>query len=227
MQPRNRNGDWSSGFAPTSQNGFTEGDAAQYSWFVPFNLRTLFDKMGGNARVNGRLDNFFAQLNAGPNSQYAFMGNEPCFETPWEYDFTGRPAQTQRVVRAIQNTLFSATPAGLPGNDDGGSMSAWYVFSALGLYPEIPGVGGFVIGSPLFSSIKLHLGGDHILTISAPSASDATPYVQHLLVNGQSSTKLWLAWNTVKQGTTLAYTLGGKPTTWGSGQADAPPSYPT
>ncbi len=226
MQPRNRSGSWSPGFAPTSGNGFTEGDAAQYSWFVPYNLRTLFDKMGGNTRVSGRLDNFFAGLNEGPDSQYAFMGNEPCFEVPWEYDFAGRPAQTQHVVRAIQTKLFGATPAGLPGNDDGGSMSAWYVFSALGLYPEIPGVGGFVLGSPLFSSIKVHLAGGHILSISAPTASDTSPYVQNLFINSQATTKLWLTWDNLKQGTTLVYTLGNNPTTWGSGPTDAPPSYP-
>jgi predicted alpha-1,2-mannosidase len=226
MQPRSKNGTWTPNFVPTSQNGFTEGDATQYNWLVPFNLRTLFDNMGGNARVVARLNSFFTQLNAGPNSQYAFMGNEPCFEAPWEYDFAGAPAQTQRVVRAIQTQLFHATPAGLPGNDDGGSMSAWYVFSALGLYPEIPGVGGFVIGSPLFTSITVHIAGGNTLSITAPAASDATPYVQHLLLNGQPTTKLWLAWNTVKQNTTLTYTLGNNATTWGSGRGDTPPSYP-
>ncbi len=225
MQFRNRNGSWTSNFAPTSQNGFTEGDAAQYSWLVPFNLRTLFDKMGGNASVVTRLNNFFTQLNAGPNSQYAFMGNEPCFEVPWEYDFASAPAQTQRVVRAIQTTLFQATPGGLPGNDDGGSLSAWYVFSALGLYPEIPGVGGFVIGSPLFSSITIHVAGGHTLSITAPAASDTTPYIQQLLVNGQPTTKLWLPLSAMKQNTTLTYSLGNNATTWGSASGDAPPSY--
>ncbi len=226
VQPRTRNGDWSTGFVPTSQNGFTEGDAAQYSWLVPFNIRTLFDKLGGNASAISRLDSFFTQLNAGPNSQYAFMGNEPCFEVPWEYDFAGAPAHTQRVVRAIQMELFHATPGGLPGNDDGGSMSAWYVFSAIGLYPEIPGIGGFVLSSPLFSSIKVHLAGGHTLSITAPSASDTTPYVQQLLVNGQPTTKLWFALSTIKQGATLVYSLGKNATSWGSRKEDAPPSYP-
>ena len=226
MQPRDLHGNWSPSFVPTSQTGFTEGDATQYSWLVPFNLRTLFDKMGGNARAVTRLNSFFTDLNAGPNSQYAFLGNEPCFEVPWEYDFAGAPAQTQRVVRAIQTELFHATPGGLPGNDDGGSLSAWYVFSALGLYPEIPGVGGFVVGSPLFTAITVHLAEGHTLSIAAPAASDTTPYVQQLLVNDQPSTKLWLPWNTMKQGTTLTYALGKNATTWGNGQGDAPPSYP-
>ena len=225
-QPRSSNGNWSPNFVPTSQNGFTEGNATQYSWLVPFNLRTLFDKMGGNGQVVTRLNSFFTELNVGPNSPYAFMGNEPCFEVPWEYDFAGAPAQTQRVVRTIQTTLFHTTPGGLPGNDDGGSLSAWYVFSALGLYPEIPGVGGFVIGSPLFSSITVHIAGGHTLSISAPAASDATPYVQQLFVNGQSTTTLWLALSTIKQDTMLTYMLGQSATTWGSGQGDAPPSYP-
>jgi len=105
-------------------------------------------------------------------------------------------------------------------------MSAWYVFSAIGLYPEIPGVGGFVIGSPLFTSIKVHLAHKHVLQINAPAASDTTPYVQSLKLNGHPTTKLWLPWQTVKNGATLAFSLGDTASTWGSNLADAPPSYP-
>ncbi len=99
------------------------------------------------------------------------------------------------------------------------------MFSALGLYPEIPAVGGFVIGSPRFSAITVHLGNGHTLSITAPNASDATPYVQHLLVKGHSSTSLWLPLQTFKQDTTLAFTLGRDATNWGMGEDDAPPSY--
>jgi predicted alpha-1,2-mannosidase len=225
VQPRTSTGAWPTQLTPTSDKGFTEGDSAQYSWLVPFNLSTLFTKMGGNAVVVKRLDNFFTQLNAGPNSMYAFVGNEPSFEVPWEYDFAGTPSHTQRVVRAIQTQLFRNAPDGLPGNDDGGAMSSWYIFSALGLYPEIPAVGGFVVGSPRFSSITVHLGNGHMLSITAPTASDATPYVQQLLVNKHSSTSLWLPLNRFKQDTTLAFTLGQEATNWGTGENDAPPSY--
>src|SRR6266487_853881 len=226
MQPRNSDGSWSANFNPTSDHGFQETNSAQSTWMEPFNLRGLFDQLGGNAAVVARLDNFFTKLNNGLNSLYAHIGNEPDIEVPWEYDFAGAPSHTQEVVRRIQTQLWTNTPGGLPGNDDGGTMSAWYVFSAIGLYPEIPGVGGFVIGSPLFSSVKIHLAGRHTLQINAPAASDTTPYVQSLNLNGRPTTKLWLSWATLKKGATLDFSLGSNASSWGSDPVDAPPSYP-
>ncbi len=226
IQPRNGDRSWVANFSPTSDNGFQEGDSAQYSWMEPFNLRRLFDLMGGNGMVVGRLDTFFSRLNDGPRSPYAFIGNEPSFEVPWEYDFAGAPSHTQNVVRQIQTQLFKNSPGGLPGNDDGGAMSSWYVFSAIGLYPEITGVGGFVIGSPLFTSVTIHLVGGHTLQLNAPAASDADPYVQGLDLNGHVTTSLWLPWNSVQNGATLDFTLGSSATNWGSDPGDAPPSYP-
>ena len=226
MQPRNSDGSWASNFSPTSQNSFQEGDSAQYSWMEPFDLHDLFSQMGGNATVVNRLDNFFTKLNDGASSPYAFMGNEPSFEIPWEYDFAQAPSHTQDVLRRIQLQLFKNTPAGLPGNDDGGAMSSWYVFSAIGLYPEVTGVGGFVIGSPLFSSVTINLAGGHTLQINAPAAADGNQFVQSLNLNGNATTSLWLPWNTVKNGATLDFTLGSSATSWGSSAADAPPSYP-
>jgi len=226
MQPRKRDGSWAAHFRLTSQSGFQEGNAAQYSWMVPFNLRDLFEKMGGNRKVVSRLDTFFTRLNDGPNSPYAFMGNEPCFAVPWAYDFAGAPSHTQQVIRQIQTQLYYPTPGGLPGNDDGGAMSSWYVFSAMGLYPEIPGVGGFVVGSPLFSSVTVRLAGGQTLQINAPGASDPTPYVQSLHLNGQATTNLWVPWQTVEHGATLDFALSSSPTNWGRNLADTPPSYP-
>ncbi|HZR42349.1 MAG TPA: GH92 family glycosyl hydrolase, partial [Ktedonobacteraceae bacterium] len=223
IQPRNHNGSWTNPFSPTSQNGFQEGDSAQYTWLEPFDLNTLFHKMGGNATVVSRLDSFFGELNAGADSFDAFMGNEPCFEVPWEYDFAGAPSHTQVVVRRIQTQLFNASPGGLPGNDDGGAMSSWYVFSAIGLYPEITGVGGFVIGSPLFTEVSIRLPGDHTLQINAPAASDTQPYVQSLQLNGKPTTSLWLPWSTLQNGATLDFALGDTATNWGSSAQDAPP----
>ncbi len=225
IQPRNSDGSWVGNFSPGSVSGFQEGSATQYTWMEQFNLRGLFDKMGGNGAAISRLDSFFTHLNAGPNSPYAFMGNEPSFEVPWEYDFAGAPSHTQEVIRRIQLSLFKDRPGGLPGNDDGGAMSSWYVFSAIGLYPEITGVGGFVIGSPLFNSVTLHLAGNHILQINAPAALDQNPYVQSLQLNGNATSSLWLPWSTVQNGATLVFSLGSSATSWGSSAADAPPSY--
>jgi predicted alpha-1,2-mannosidase len=226
IQPRTSGGSWVANFSPTSESGFQEGDSAQYSWMEPFNLRRLFDLMGGPSAVVKRLDTFFTTLNAGPDRPYAFMGNEPSFEVPWEYDFAGAPSHTQNVVRHIQTRLFKNSPGGLPGNDDGGAMSSWYVFAAIGLYPEITGVGGFVIGSPLFTAVTVRLAGGHTLQIHAPSASDRNAFVQSLTMNGNATTSLWIAWSAVQHGATLNYTLASSATNWGSEPGDAPPSYP-
>jgi predicted alpha-1,2-mannosidase len=226
IQPRNADGSWAQGFVPTSENGFQEGDSAQYSWMATFNLGGLFNQMGGNSAVVSRLDTFFSELNAGPISPYAWMGNEPTVEVPWEYDFAQAPSHTQDVVRRIETQLWNNTPGGIPGNDDGGEMSSWYIFAAIGLYPEITATGGFVIGSPLFTSITLNLSGGHTLQINAAEASDAQPYVQSLHINGNPTTSLWLPWSTVQNGATLDFTLGGSSSNWGSSPQDAPPSYP-
>ena len=105
-------------------------------------------------------------------------------------------------------------------------MSAWYVFASIGLYPEITAVGGFVVGSPLFSSVVVSLPGGKTLHISAPGASDSQPYVEGLMLDGSPTTSLWLPWSSVKNGATLSFVLAGSPTSWGSGPQDAPPSFP-
>jgi predicted alpha-1,2-mannosidase len=225
VQPKNSDGTWATGFQPTSDTGFQEGDSAQYSWEVPFNLAGLIAQMGGKASAVKRLDTFFTKLNDGPNSTYAFLGNEPCVGIPWVYDFAGAPSHTQSTVRQIQLTQWPADPSGIPGNDDGGAMSSWYVFSALGIYPAIPGLGGFVIGSPLFPSATVQLAGGKTLQIHAPAAQDNAPFVQSMLVNGTPTTSLWLPWSTVAAGATLEFDLGTTPSNWGTGPADAPPSF--
>jgi len=226
MQPRNTDGSWAQGFDPSTQDGFQEGNSAQYSWMVTFDLSGLFSDMGGNSAVLNRLDTFFSSLNAGPNSPYAWMGNEPSVEVPWEYDFAQAPSQTQEAVRNIETQLWSDSPGGMPGNDDGGEMSSWYIFAAIGLYPEITATGGFVIGSPLFTSVTVELSGGHALQIDAPQASDAQPYVQGLSLDGSPVTSLWLPWGSVDNGAVLDFALGATPSGWGSSPQDAPPSYP-
>ena len=128
--------------------GFVEGNGAQYTWMVPFDYAGLFNRLGGDDAAVARLDAFFNDLNAGPDRPNAWIGNEPSLNAPWAYDFAGAPQRTQAVVRQIQTGLFDTSPGGLPGNDDGGTTSAWYVLSALGLFPAVPGVGGLAIGQP-------------------------------------------------------------------------------
>jgi predicted alpha-1,2-mannosidase len=225
VQPRNADGTWVTNITASSQTGYTEGSAAQYTWMVPFNLRGLFDAMGGNASAVARLDTFFTQLNAGPGSQFAFLGNEPGECDAWEYDYAGAPAKAQATIRRVQTQLYNNTAAGLPGNDDAGALSSWYVFSALGFYPLVPGAGGFVLGSPLFPSATINFENGRQLNIQGLNASAQSPYVQSLALNGVATSSLWLPFDAIREGGSLGFALGSQPSNWGSGPADAPPSF--
>lgn len=226
LEPRYLNGVFLRPYSPSSETKWVEGNGAQYTWMVPFNLRGLFDALGGNPRVVQRLDAFFTELNAGLDKPYAFLGNEPTLETPWEYDYAGAPYKTQHIVRRVVDTLYSNSPNGLPGNDDLGEMSSWYVFAALGMYPETPGTATLVLASPLFPHITLHRGSGQVIQINAPQASASSYYVQSLKVNGQISTRAWLPAAFIAKGGTLDYTLASTPNVvWGAAPGDAPPSY--
>lgn len=221
--PRNADGSWVSNFSPTTREGFVEGTAAQYLWMVNFNLGGLITRLGGDDKTLGRLDHFFEKVNGGIGADTAFMGNEPCEETPWVYDFAGRPAGTQRVVRKIRDELFTSAPSGLPGNDDAGALSSWYVFSALGIYPEIPGVAGFVVGSPLFRRAVIRPDGGAVIQIVAEKATADNCYVRKLTVNGTPWKNVWIPWSELSRGATLDFTLTDRPASWG--KKSTPPSY--
>jgi predicted alpha-1,2-mannosidase len=225
LQPRNSDGTWVASVTPSSQTGFTEGSTAQYLWMVPFNVRGLFDTLGGNSNAIARLDNFFTRLNDGPGTIYAFMGNEPNECVPWEYDYAGAPYKTQAIVRRIQSQLFTNTPAGMPGNDDAGALSSWYVFSALGFYPLVPGTPGFVLGSPRFPSATIHLENGNDIQIRGNNASSDNCYVQSFSLNGTPTSSLWLPFDAIRNGGSLTFNLGNAPSNWGTSPAAAPPSF--
>jgi predicted alpha-1,2-mannosidase len=225
LRPRHANGAWLDNFSPASGDGFVEGTAAQYLWLVNFNFRTLVDKLGGNAKAVARLDRFFTKLNDGLNTEFAYLGNEPCEEAPWVYDFAAAPWRTQAVVRRIQTELFTSQPSGLPGNDDAGALSSWYVFSVLGLYPEIPGVAGFVVGSPLFPRASVCLANGNTLQINGAHASPSHPYVRRLQLNGQDRESPWIPWSDLSNGGVLEFDLAAKPSNWGNDPLKAPPSF--
>ncbi|GAA3806560.1 GH92 family glycosyl hydrolase [Streptomyces coacervatus] len=232
LQPRHSNGRWMDGFNPklitgTSSNDFAEGDAFTYTPMIPFNIAELASSEGGNASMASYLDSVLSGYQGlgsviGTQSN---MGNEPSIGLPWEYDWVGRPYKTQSTVRAVQDQLWTNTAGGLPGNDDLGEMSAWYVWSALGLYPEIPGTADLAIGSPLFTSAIVTAGG-HTLTVNAPAAADGSPYVQSLGLNGTSWSKAYLPASYLAASTKLDFTLASSPnTSWAAAASDAPPSY--
>lgn len=226
VQPRDATGAWKTPLnepGEGSDGDYIEGNAEQYTWMVPHDPRTLFDRLGGNAAVVARLDRFFTQLNAGLRDPNFYMGNEPNFATPWLYNWAGAPARSQDVVRRIVDEVFTADSGGLPGNDDLGATSSWFVWAALGMYPAIPGVAGFALGSPLFPRATVRLGTGARLEI----VGDGAParYVQRVEVNGVPHVRPWLALEAIRGGGTIRYVLGAEPTAWGSDPTAAPPSF--
>ena len=183
--------------------------------------------MGGPDAATKRLDAFFTKLNAGfwgPDGRMAWMGNEPSLSAPWIYCFLGQPYKAQKVVRQTMTELYSPAPVGYVGNDDLGEMSSWYIFAALGMYPEIPGSDVLVLGSPLFPNAVLHLeNGD--VAIFGNGAGKGSPYVQSLTVNGKTWNKPWIHYSDISNGGTLVYDLNSTPNqNWANSPGDAPPS---
>ena len=181
--------------------------------------------MGGDEVTVARLDALFEQLNAGTSAPNAYMGNEPSFGLPWLYAFVGAPAKTQAVVRRILTELFAPTPSGVPGNEDLGAMSSWTVWAMLGLYPAMPGTGGFVIGSPTFPKMTLSLPKGRTIRITGKGAAPDAPYVSSLAIDGEQTTSTWIAWESIANGATLDFELTREPLSWGSGAGDRPPRW--
>jgi predicted alpha-1,2-mannosidase len=212
-----------------AQQGFEEGNAIQYTWAVPQNLAGLFGLMGGNGVADSKLTAFFSQLNATRFAPYDWAGNEPSMSVPYDYDYAGQPWETQSVVRRIMSALYPLGPAGEPGEDDLGALSSWYVWSALGLYPETPGVADLEMTSPLFPLARVVEGNGHSITLIGKHAPE--PFIQraHLtLGSGPSQVwdKPWIAASALEEDATLSVDLGGRPDkAWGAAVADAPPSF--
>ena len=223
IQPKQLNGQFQAGFNPTTQNGFAEADSYIYTAELPFDLRGIIEAEGGSANWADYLNGLTSSVTAMGPTQIQ-MADEPSYLIPWEYDYAGQPYQTQQVVREIQTQLWSVTPGGLPGNDDLGATSSWYVWSALGFYPETPGTATVAIGSPLFPAIVIH-DGSKTITETAPQAADNAPYVQSLTMNGSPWARAYLPASLLRAGGSLDWTLATTPdTSWAAAASDAPPS---
>jgi putative alpha-1,2-mannosidase len=210
---------------------------------VPHDPAGLFGAMGGRVKATARLDHFLRKLNGGPgatHTDHALLGNEPTLHVPWLYDWAGSPFRTQAAVRRALR-LYSTAPDGYPGNDDLGTLSSWYVFGALGLYPEVPGVGLLAIGSPLFGQATIAMSHHRRVRISAGAgvieghgkhkrrvvlSPARAPYIASLRINGRTQAKPWTTYCALARGADLAFQLSPRPNRkWGSSAAAAPPSY--
>lgn len=232
LEPKLASGAYAAGFTPTSSNGFVEGSSAQYTPMEPFDVKGLAEAAGGNAAWIQKLDSLTSTIK-NPTAANADFGNEPSIEIPWEYDYVGAPYRTQEVVRQIQQQIFTNQPAGIAGNDDLGTMSAWYVWSALGFYPETPGTTDLALGSPVFAKAAIHLPSGKTLTVNAANAQVTTPYVQSMTsaatgAKAASWSHAYVQPGLITDGGTLGFTLGATPnTSFASAALDAPPSDTT
>lgn len=236
IRPRNADGTWLAGFdaerslpkrfetqPTTDQYGFEEGNTYQYSFMVPYDYPALFSAMGGDDKVEARLDKFFSKLICWGEPCFN-MANEPDFVTPYAYVFAGRPWKAQDVITRIEQETFRATPDGLPGNDDLGATSGVYLWNALGLYPAVPGVGGLVLGTPMFDKATLKLAGGRTLEISRRGNGI---YVQKVALDGLDYTSSWLPVDKLHSGTTtLLFIMDQVPNKErGYSIGDRPPSF--
>jgi predicted alpha-1,2-mannosidase len=212
---------------------YTEGNAWQYTWFVPHDVERLITLMGGRRAFVERLDQLFTlQANdekykqvediAGLIGQYAH-GNEPSQHIAYLYSYAGQPWRTQERIHQVMSTLFDDTPTGIPGNEDCGQMSAWYVFSALGFYPVSPGSLEYVLGRPSLHQAVLDVGGGRTFTVRAENLSDANLYVQSVTLRGAPYDKAFIRHEDVVQGGTLTFVMGPRPNpAWASAPESAP-----
>lgn len=184
--------------------GYKEGDQWIYSYFVPHHEQDLINLMGGRQL-------FIERLNEALNSQQIIFDNETVFHIPWLFNAAGAPRETQKWIGGILQTRFTATPGGLPGNDDLGSMSSWYIFSAMGIYPACPGRPEYTIGAPLFRSLRLHLQNGRSLEIKRKGGY---PYIRSMAVNSKPYDKITIPHARILQGGTILFETSAAPAHW-------------
>jgi len=189
---RHENGKWKN-----INHDWREATYKNYFWMVPYDLETLIDTIGGKNVAEARLDTLFERLDASYDEDWFAAGNEPDFQVPWIYNWTDSPEKTNKVIQRIFNKMYDSSPAGLPGNDDLGTMGAWYVFASVGLYPMVPGVGGFSVNIPRFSKISVQLPkGELIISGGSKQASK----IRSLKINRKKHDPLWINWKELQNG---------------------------
>ena len=218
-------------FAEHRTNDYTEGNAWQYTFLVPHDVKGLIKLFGSDKAFMSKLDSlFFVEGWAGDNAspdmsgmtgQYAH-GNEPSHHVIYMYNYAGRPDKAAPMLRKMLNETYLDQPDGLSGNEDVGQMSAWYILSSVGLYQVDPVGGRFVIGSPLFDKATVNVGGGKTFTVVAKNNSDKNIYVQSARLNGKTLKNSYVDFNDIRHGGTLELVMGPKPSKWATTTACRP-----
>ena len=233
MAPRSADGAWVEGFDPIWSGGpggrdyFTENNAWTYTWSVLHDPLGLAELMGGRDAAAAKLDEMFSlgfpggagskrgYLSQFPDAtglmgQFA-MGNEPSFHIPYLYDYFGCAWKAQKRLRDMMDIWFTNSPTGICGDEDGGAMSSWFVFSALGFYPVCPGKPEYAIGTPLFDTAQIRLEGGKAFTVESPGAGEGKRYIQAAFLNGAALEKPFLSHADILAGGTLRLIMGERP----------------
>ena len=217
---------------------YDENNAWTYIWDVHHNISDLIALFGSKERFVEKLDELFTQGlttskwkyyavhpdSSGNVGQYV-MGNEPSFHIPYLYCYAGEPWKTQKRVRMLMEAWFRNDLMGICGDEDGGGMSAFYVFSAMGFYPVTAGLPYYVIGSPLFDKVEIALDNGNTFKVVAENNSKENKYIQSATLNGKPYTKTYFSHEDILSGGELRLVMGNRPChTWGVGEGDVPPS---
>jgi predicted alpha-1,2-mannosidase len=230
MRAKNAAGEWIPWRGATAfGQGCTESNPLQQTWFVPHDVPGLIELMGGAEEFSQRLDHFFEMTppSFGWNDYYNHA-NEPVHHVPYLFVYAGKPWLTQKWIRRILTNAYRNDVNGICGNDDVGQMSAWYVLGAMGFYPVCPGDGTYILASPLFSRVTLHLDGKWYngakFTITAENQAPGHPFVQSVKLNGKPLSRSWVHHKEIAAGGVLEFVLGAEPNKqWASRTEDLPP----
>lgn len=221
-----------------ARDAYDENNGWTYRWDVQHNVADLINLMGGREQFVKNLDQtfiepmgrgkreFYTQLpdQTGNIGQFT-MANEPSLHIPYLYNYAGTSWKTQKRVRQVLNTWFRNDLMGVPGDEDGGGLTSFVVFSSIGFYPVTPGFPAYNISSPLFSDIQVRLGNGKIFHIIANNCSDENKYIQQATLNGKAWNKPWFSHDDIKNGGTLILEMGKHPNkSWGADKKVAPPS---
>ena len=232
------NFDYRFGGGLSAREAYDENNGWTYRWDVQHNLADLARMMGGREQMVANLDQTFAEgMGRGKREFYNqlpdqtgnigqfTMANEPSLHIPYIYNYAGAPWKTQKRIRQCLGTWFRNDVMGVPGDEDGGGLTSFVVFSSMGFYPVTPGFPIYNIGSPLFTDVQVSLPGGKTFRIVAKDCSDTNKYIQSAKLNGKPLDKPWFTHDDIKKGGTLVLEMGSRPNkSWGSAVDCAPPS---